>query len=186
MIDLLPILFAATEAAGEHAAEEAEGIAALGIDPLAILAQAVTFIVLFWIVKKFALDGIVNTLEERRKTIDKGVSLGIEMEAEKSKLDQAVEAKLKEARVEADKILADASKEAGVIVKNAEIKAGEKVEGMVADAHARIADDIRMAKQDLEKEVVYLVAEATEVIINEKLDVKKDESLIKRALAGIK
>ena len=63
------------EAAG-HAAEEPAGIAALGIDPLAILAQAGTFLVLFWVVKKFALNKISATLEERRKTIDQGVRLG--------------------------------------------------------------------------------------------------------------
>ena len=186
MIDLFPLIFAATEAAGEHAAEEAEGIAALGLDPLAILAQAITFIVLFWIVKKFALDGIVNTLEERRKTIDKGVSLGLEMQEEKEQLNKRIEAELAKTRKEADQILADANKEAGSIVKAAETRASEKVDGMIADAHERIADDIRKAKKDLEAEVASLVAEATEVVLQEKIDRKKDEALITRALKGIK
>ena len=119
-------------------------------------------------------------------TAVKGVSLGLEMQVEKDKLDVSVEEQMKVARIEADRILADASKEAGSIIKAAEERAGEKVEGMITDAHARIADDVRKAKKELEREVTSLVAEATEVIINEKLDAKKDESLIKRALSGIK
>lgn len=181
MIDLLPTLFAATEAA-----EEAEGIAALGLDPLAILAQALTFVVLFWIVKKYALEGIVNNLEERRKTIDKGVNLGIAMQAEQEELNQRIELELQKARKEADAILTDANKEAGSIIKAAEEKASTKVEGMIADAHARIDDDIRKAKKDLESEVATLVAYATETVLGEKIDGKKDDELIKRALAGVK
>ncbi len=179
MIALLQI-FAATE--GQ--AEEVAGIAALGIDPLAILAQAVTFLVLFWIVKKFALEKIVKTLEDRRKTIDSGVRLGLEMRAEKEKLDEAVEQKLHEARLEADKILAGAQHEAGSIVKQAETTAVSKVETMITDAHARIEDDVRKAKRELEKEMVNLVADATEIVLGEKLDAPKDDELVKRALAG--
>lgn len=186
MIELLPTLFAATEAAGEHAAEEAEGIAALGLDPLAILAQTVTFVVLFWVVKKFALEGIVRTLEERRKTINDGVSLGFKMREEQEKLAETIDNELAKTRKEADIILADANKEAGAIIKAAENRASEKVDAMIADAHARIADDINKAKKDLESEVAHLVAEAAEAVLGEKLDAKKDQELIKKMLTEVR
>ena len=53
-----PLLILASEAAAEK-----EGIAVLGIDPKAIILQAGTFLLLFLLVKKFALRGIVDTLE---------------------------------------------------------------------------------------------------------------------------
>lgn len=195
MTGLLPVFLAAAEEVAHEAAhevvatgghEEAAGIAALGIDPLAILAQAVTFLVIFWVIKRFALDKIVASLEERRKTIDKGVRLGLEMQAEKDKLDEKVETSLHKARLEADKILADAHQEAGSIIKQAEDKAADKVETMITDAHSRIEDDVRKAKKQLEHEMVELVADATEIVIGEKLDARKDGSLIERALAGAK
>jgi F-type H+-transporting ATPase subunit b len=175
---------AAGEAAG-HAAEESTGIAALGIDPLAILAQAGTFLVLFWVVKKFALDKIVNTLEERRKTIDDGVRLGQKLEAEEAKLEEKIEAELRKTRAKADKIIADAEREGGEVIKAAEDKASQKVDQMLVDAHAKIDEDMQKARHELEKDILALVAEATEVIIEEKLDAKKDESLIQRALASV-
>lgn len=171
-------LFAATE--------EAQGIQALGIDPLAILAQAVTFLVLFWIIKKFALNKIVRTLEDRRKTIDNGVRLGLEMEAEKSRLDDRVADALKKARGEADTIIAQAHHEAGVIMKDAEAAAERKTEALIADAHAKIHEDIKRARTELEKEVLSLIAEATEVVIGEKLDVNKNNELLTKALAEAK
>jgi F-type H+-transporting ATPase subunit b len=166
--------------------EEAGGIAALGIDPLAILAQAGTFLVLFFIVKKFALEKIVASLEERRKTIDKGVHLGIEMEKERAKLEERIDESLRQTRTEADKIIAAAHQEAGDMIRQAEDAAARKVDAMLADAHVRIEEDMSKARQRLEKDMLNLVAEATEIIIAEKLDARKDESLIKRALAGVK
>lgn len=167
------------------ATEEVSGIGALGIDILAILAQAVTFLVLFFVLKKFALDGIVKTLEKRRKTIDDGVRLGVEMEAEKAQLDEKVEALLRKARLQADEIIAGGHKESGEIIKAAEESASRKVEAMLADAQGKIEEDIAAARKGLEQEMRSLVAEATEVIIEEKLDAKKDESLIKRAFARV-
>jgi F-type H+-transporting ATPase subunit b len=167
------------------ATEEVSGIGALGIDPLAILAQAATFLVLFLVIKKFALDGIVQTLEKRRKTIDKGVRLGHEMEAEKEQLDAKVEELLRKARTEADSIISGGQKEAGSIIKAAEEAAGRKADAILEEAHGKIDEDINAARQGLEQEMRALVAEATEVIIEEKLDAKKDEGLIKRAFAKV-
>ncbi len=170
----------------EHAEESAGGIASLGIDPIAILAQAVTFLVLFFIIKKFALEKIVNSLEERRQTIDKGVKLGYEMEAEREKLEEKIEEQLHKTRIEADKIVAQAHQDAGEVLKQAEASAARKVDAMLVDAHAKIEEDMKKAKTELEKDMLNLVADATEVIIGEKLDARKDDSLIKRALAGVR
>lgn len=168
------------------ASEEPQGIAALGIDPLAILAQAVTFLLLFWVIKKFALDKIVKTLEDRRRTIDDGVRLGREMEAEKERLTEQIEAELKKARNEADNIIAQSREDAGGILREAEEVTARKVDAMLADAHAKIEDDVQSARAGLEKDIRELVASATEVIIEEKLDVNKDMNMIERALAKVR
>ena len=55
---------------------------------------------------------------------------------------------------------------------------------MMTDAEARINEDTEQAKRKLEKEIVGLVSEATEVIVDEKVDAKKDASLIAKALKG--
>lgn len=166
--------------------EEPQGIAALGIDPLAILAQAATFLLLFWVIKKFALDKIVKTLEERRKTIDDGVRLGREMEAEKEKLSSQIEAELKKARNEADKIIAQSREEAGSVLREAEEATARKVDAMLADAHAKIDEDIQSARDGLEKDIRELVADATAIIVEERLDAKKDMNMVERALAKVR
>ena|SRR3989344_917327 len=167
------------------AEEEAGGISALGLDPLAILAQAITFLLLFWILKKFALTKIVDTLEKRRKTIDEGVELGLKMAEEQEKLNAKIEEKLAQARVEADKIIAAGNQEAGELIKEAEAKASVKFEAMLADAQGHIEEDVKRAKLALEQELLELVARATELVIDEKLTTEKDGQLIKRSLEKV-
>ncbi len=168
------------------AAEEKTGIAVLGIDPKAIILQAGTFLLLFLIIRKFALKGIVEQLEQRRKTIDKGVELGLEMEKAKLEFDEHAKQLQREARGKADEIIAAAQNEAGAIVKQGEITATAKIDQMLRDAEGRIEREMNEARDGLRSEMLALVAEATEVIIDEKLDDKKDASLIERAMARIR
>jgi F-type H+-transporting ATPase subunit b len=179
MINPVTVLFAAEAA-------EKEGIAVLGIDPKAIVLQAGTFVLLFLILKKFALRGIVDTLEKRRTTIDKGVALGIEMQSAKEKFDEELKGMQHKAKAQADEILAQAQKDATQIIKEGEESAAKKVDGMLKDATARIEREMQTARKELRGEMLALVSEATEVIIDEKVDAKKDASLIERALAKVR
>lgn len=162
------------------------GISALGVDLKALILQVITFLLVFWILKRFAFEKVVRTLEERRDTIDKGVTLGRKMESEYAALEESIDKKLREARKRADGIVAKANQDAGEIIKEAELDASRRTDTLIADAQAHIEDDIKQARVELEKELLSLVAEATEVIIDEKLDTKKDNALLQKALSGVK
>lgn len=165
---------------------EASGLGALGVSPKAFLIQLLTFIFVFLLLKKFAFDRIGKTLELRRKTIDDGVRLGQKLEKEREKLDDEVAEVMRQARHDADKIIATAHKEAREIMREADKSGQKKAEAMIADAHERIEEDKKQAKKQLEKDIVGLVSEATETIVHEKVDAKKDAELIDKALRGRK
>lgn len=168
------------------ATEEKTGIAVLGLDFKALLLQAGVFLLFFLLVKKYALKGIVDTLEHRRNTIDKGVELGLAMQKQKGQFDEELKKLHHQAREQADKIIAQANKEAGQIIKQGEASASQKVDQMLRDATLRIDREMQNARVAMRKEMLGLVAEATEVIIDEKLDAKKDAGLIERALGRLR
>lgn len=165
---------------------EASGIGALGVDGKAFIIQLVTFVLAFWVLKKFAFKPIMKVLDERRKVIEDGVTLGEEMKKERTTLEAQISEKLADAREEADGILASAQDNARELVREAEDKAKTKADGILADAKDRIDQETARARQSLEKEMVSLVSEATEAIIGEKVDAKKDAALVERALKGQK
>ena len=158
------------------------GIRALGIDAKALIIQLVTFLLAFWVLKRYAFGPILRVLAERRKTIEQGVKLGEQMQKDKAELEAKVEAELHKARQQADGILAEASEASRQAIRAAEDTAKQKAEGIIKSAEDRIVQDTARARQQLKGEIVNLVSDATEAIIHEKVDAKKDADLIDRAL----
>ena len=171
-----------------HFAEtsEASGIGALGVDGKAFIIQLVTFVLAFWVLKKFAFGPIMRVLDDRRELIESGVKLGEEMKQQQATLEAKVAEELADARKAADGILATANDNAREMVREAEDKAKTKADGILDDAKTRIEQETARARKNLEKEMVNLVSEATEAIIGEKVDTKKDAALVERALKGQK
>ena len=164
--------------------DSSSGLGALGISLSNFLIQLGTFIVAFLILKKWAFKPILKVLRERRELIDKGVHLGEEMKHQQKELDKKVEGELKKAREKADGIIANSQSEARRIIREGEDTASQKAENLITDAKNHIELDVARARKQLEHDIVGLVSEATEVIIDEKVDAKKDASLIDRALKG--
>ncbi len=168
----------------QFGAEQASGLSALGVDGKAFLIQLVTFLLAFWVLKRYAFKPILGVLNERRELIEDGVRLGEEMQKEKTQLDKKVDDTLKSARKEADEIVANAEDAGRQISAEAEKKAQAKADGILAQAENRIAQDTARARQKLEKELVGLISDATEAMIDEKVDATKDAKLIDKALKG--
>jgi F-type H+-transporting ATPase subunit b len=162
--------------------ESSSGIGALGVDPRAFVIQLITFILAFLVLRRYAFSPILRVLAERRETIEKGVKLGEQMQREQAELEEKVERMLHNARQEADSIISNAQDAGRQAIREAEEKAREKAEGILTEAEARIEQETQRARKALEKELVGLVADATEAILGEKIDTQKDAQLIDRAL----
>ena len=163
-------------------ADSSSGIGALGIDGKAFIIQLATFLLAFWVLKRYAFTPIAKIMRERREIIESGVKLGEDMKKAKAELEARVEQTLHEARQQADGIIAGAQDSGRQAVREAEDKARDKAAGILAEADSRIIQDTARARQALEKELVGLISDATEAIIDEKVDAKKDAQLIERAL----
>lgn len=174
---MLPIYFAAAEAG-------TGGI--LGFSPKIFLIQLITFVFVFLIIKKFAFQPIVNLLEKRRQIIEDGVLLGEKMEKRQAELEGESDKVIREARHDADRIIANAHKESREIAHAAEKAAKAKADAMIKEADARIDEDVDRARRHLEKDLVGLVSEATEAVVHEKVDAKKDAEIVEKALKGQK
>jgi F-type H+-transporting ATPase subunit b len=164
--------------------ESSDGIGALGINGQAFLIQLLTFAIVFLILRKFAFKPILKVMQQRRELIESGVQLGEDMRKERAELDTRVERELQDARKKADGIIADSQTTARQIQSEAETKAHSKADVILKEAEGRIQQDTARARKQLEKELVGLISDATEAIIDEKVDATKDAALIDKALKG--
>ncbi len=171
----------AVEAAGK--AESAGLLGALGINLKLLITQALAFLVLVGILAKFVFPYLVRAIDERRETIEKGLQEAKQAQEKSEKAEEEMRRLLATARKDADDIIARSHSEAAAQIAEAEEKARVRAEQIVNDAHAQLESDIAKARQALKKDTAQLVAMATERILHEKIDARKDAELIDRALS---
>lgn len=155
---------------------------ALGINWKLLVEQGIAFLILVWILGKFVYPALIKSIDTRREQIEAGLKEAQESQAALAKAEVKVSEVLATARTDADDLLARSHQEAGAIVAEAEAKAKQRAEQIVADARVQLENDVRKAREALKHDTIALVAAATEHVISEKLDTKKDAELIQKAL----
>ena len=104
-----------------------------GIDLRLLLAQAVNFFILLFVLWKFAYRPILRILKTRKREIEKGLEFTKKAKEELQKTEEVREETLKKARVEALGIVASAE-DLGKQRKEEMVReAHKKVESVVAD-----------------------------------------------------
>lgn len=158
------------------------GLSSLGIDGKAFIIQLVTFVLAFWVLKRYAFGPIIKIMDQRRKTIEDGVALGEQMKKDKAALDAKVAEELAKARSAADGIIAEANESAKQTVRDAEDKAQDKATTIIKEGEERAAAEMVRARKKLEGQIIGWVSDATEAIIGEKVDATKDAAIVDRVL----
>ncbi len=156
---------------------------ALGIDWKLFVEQAIAFAILVFVLGKLVYPALTKAIDDRRAAIEAGLQEAKESQAALEQAEAKVAEMLEAARKDADDILARTQQEAASVVADAESKAKTRAEQIVADAHASLSVEVTKAREQLKKDTIELVAMATERIIGEKLDDRKDANLVQKALA---
>lgn len=157
---------------------------ALGLNWKLLLEQGIAFLILVWILGKFVYPVLIKAIDTRRDQIEAGMKEAQASQEALENAEQKVADMIAEARKDADDLLARSHQEAGAVIADAEAKAKERAEQIVTDARAQLEADVAKARSALKAETVQLVAAATEHIVHEKIDGKKDASLIEHALTA--
>ena len=160
-----------------------ELLSKLGIDWKLLIAQIVNFLVLLFVLWKFAYGPIVAMLENRQKKIEKGLA-----DAEEARK------KLEESEIRQKEILKKARTEAKEIVEKAHLQAEKTKNLILAEAKRQQEHVVEAMKLQLDQErektvweikseIGELVAAAAEKVIGEKMDDKKDKELVEKAVS---
>lgn len=171
---------AAQEAA--HAAEET-GIAGMfGISWKLFLAQLINFGIVLLVLWKWVFGPVSKAMQARADRINKSLADAGTIEYEKGQLEQTKKEVIAEARKEAAGIVASAQNEAEK-VKTEILQSAKDEQAKVLDhTKKQLAMETEKAVQNAKGEIANLVVTATETILQEKIDAKKDQGLIAKAL----
>lgn len=150
-----------------------------------MLWTLIAFGVSMLILRKFAFPAIGNALDKRAATIDESLNAAVRTKEEAEELLEEYRARLKEAREQAEDIVARSRKAADATMEEA--KAAAKEYGN--EQREATLKDIEAAKQlaldDIRKEVADLTVIATEKVTRKSLDEADHRRLIEDALSEV-
>jgi F-type H+-transporting ATPase subunit b len=171
-----------TTFASEGHSESGGLFSALGIDVRLLVLQLIAFLILVWALGKWVYPILIKAIDDRQAALEQGLkaSQAAQKQAEESEKNIAKE--LQAARKQADDILSATHKEAAGIVAEAEVKAARRAENIVAEAKSDMQNQLQAAREALKSDTRKLVAQATEQIIELKLDPKTDAALVDSAI----
>lgn len=129
----------------------------------------IIFVILLFILTKFAWKPIVGALEEREKFISEALDQANKAKEEMSKLKSENEALLMQARQERDKILKDAQTVAAATIAEAKDKAQIEADKMVANARMQITNEKNNAITELKNLVATTSVQIAEQIVKKNL-----------------
>src|SRR3989344_3389247 len=114
---------------------------ALGIDWKILIGQLINFVILFFLLKRFAFKPFFAILEKRRLKIEEGV-----------KKSEEIEKSFQEVRVLSQKIKQEGERKARQVVKETETRAQERAEKLVLSCHEEKDRLLAETQEEIKKE----------------------------------
>lgn len=156
-----------------------------GVQPVLLAAQAVNFLVLLFILKKFLYGPVLRVLEERKKRIAQSLKEAEEIEKKLAKTEEDRQKTLQKASDGAQKLIDDATKSANQIVGEARRKAVEEMEEIMKKGQEAIKLEKEKMRQEIRQELGELVAISLEKVVKKSLNLKDQKRLIQETLKEV-
>lgn len=154
---------------------------ALGLIFWTFLAFAIVFLIL----KKFAWKPILAALKERETGIADAIASAEKVKAEIASLKSENEALLTKAREERAILIKEAKEQSDKMIADAKEKAKVEYDRIVADAQAAIAQQKNAALTEVKNQVGALVIEVSEKILRRELANKAEQESYINQLAEV-
>ena len=158
---------------------------ALGLNWQTFILDLIAFLVTAWIVGEYVFPPLTKALDAKREELEAAARMEKQSEAKLAEAEKSAAGVLNKARTSADEIIATAHADAAAQLEAARARAKEQSDRLVAEAREQLARDVSQARRELKGETAKLVVQATERLLDEKLDSKHDEGLIKRSLEEV-
>lgn len=143
-----------------------------------IIIQIIAFLVMFWVMKRYGWQPLLDVLEARQKKIKEEFDSIAAQKEDVKKLAVQYEDKLREINADARKKIQEAINEGHKISVKIQEDAQTNAKAILDKAQLEIAGEISNAKNQLKNDVVDLVVKTTEKILQKKLDEPNQQKLI--------
>ena len=163
-----------------------ELLAHLGVNWKLLIAQAINFAILFFVLKRFAFAPIIALLRKRKTEIEKGFQLRNEAEAHMKRIEEIGERELGEARAHALQIVGEGEAQAKKRKEEIAQDAAKKSEAIIIDAKRIIRQEQGKAEEEIAEHAEQLISRGLVAVLGKLSPERRDRELIREALHELK
>jgi len=157
----------------------------VALDLLQLLSHAVGFVILLWLLRRFAWGPLLGVLDQRRQRIAAGLEDVERAKAEMARLKTQYEAQLARIEEAARKRLLEMVNEGRRVAAEIEEEARGAAQASLAKTQATLALEVAKAKVELRDQIVALTMQATEKLLRTRLDAGGDRALVEAFIAEL-
>ncbi len=155
------------------------------LDPGLFVWTIVTFLLLVFVLAKFAWEPLLKMLQDREDMVRSSLEDAEKAKSELERLNEESEAIMAKARSEAQSILADGKAAAEKVKDDIIAKSKEQANKIREDAGNQIQVEKDKAISEIKKEVVNLTLSVAEKLIQKNLSDADNKSLIEESLKKV-
>ncbi|AGA70828.1 ATP synthase F0 subcomplex B subunit [Desulfitobacterium dichloroeliminans LMG P-21439] len=152
---------------------------------LTLVAQVLSFLLLVYILRRFAWNPLINMMEERRNLIEANLANAEKERLQAEQIKREYQEEMRKARHEAQEVIAKATKMSEV--RASEILAGahDEAEKIKQSALVDIERERDRAIAQVQAQVANLSVAVAEKIIRKNLDVRGQEDMIEQFIQEV-
>ncbi|MGK2946196.1 MAG: F0F1 ATP synthase subunit B [Candidatus Malihini olakiniferum] len=152
---------------------------------LAILGQAIAFVLFVWFCMKLVWPPLIAAIEKRQREIANGLAYTERAKKDLNLAQTSAADQLKKAKVEAQVIVEQANKHRAQILDTAKVEAETERNKIVVQAQAKIEAEYKRAREELRKQVAMLAIAGAEKIIERSVDEVANRDIVDKLIAKL-
>ncbi len=156
-----------------------------GINPILLAAQAVNFLILLFILKKFLYKPILRVLEERKKKIEESLKNAEEIELRLQETNNKIDKMMVKAAEEIEKMQGSAKKDIEVMKEEGRLQAEQVALQIIKKGEEQQQAEMEKMKQELMGNLGTFVAMGVEKVTGRVLDQSKQKEIIEEEIKNI-
>lgn len=155
----------------------------LGFDWQVALANFVNFLLILFVLKRYAFAPVKKIISERQNKIREGLENAKKAEAELMMAGEKKEEIVKAAKTEAGALLAEAAEKKNEIVEKAKDKAEQEAAKILSEAGKNNEKEKQKMLKKIKEESIALVLDSAEKFLKEKMGGPENEKYVKELLS---
>lgn len=156
----------------------------IGFDWQVALANLFNFLIIFFILKKFAFGPIGKLIKERQEKIALGLENAKKAETELMMAEENAKEHISKAKMEANTIVGDAQKKGDTIISSSQEEAMVVKSTIIKDGERIVEQKKNSIRKEIENETANLVVNGMEKVLRETFTKDQQENYINKVLSN--